>query len=95
MIPTEAPKNIKNILVTGRCISCDFEAFSSVRINATCMAIGEFAGNAAKELIHSGDIRLLDVAGTVRKMKQMQYRYFQSLPEKSNLPEPWYNGNDN
>lgn len=88
------PQNIKNVLVTGRCISCDFEAFSSVRINATCMAIGEFAGNAAAELIKSGDIRSLDAEKIMQKVKKMQYSYFSSVQEKKDLPHPWYNGCD-
>ena len=36
-----------NLLVVGRCISANFSAQSSVRIQPTCMSIGEAAGIAA------------------------------------------------
>ncbi|MBC7476168.1 MAG: FAD-dependent oxidoreductase [Candidatus Sericytochromatia bacterium] len=41
------PKNINNLLVAGRCISATHEAQASIRITATCTAMGEAAGNAA------------------------------------------------
>lgn len=41
------PVGIDNLLVAGRCISADFEAQSSMRIQAPVRAIGEAAGRAA------------------------------------------------
>lgn len=41
------PENIDNLLVAGRCISTTHEAQASVRITATCTAMGEASGNAA------------------------------------------------
>lgn len=41
------PKNIDNLLVAGRCISATHEAQASVRITATCTAMGEATGHAA------------------------------------------------
>lgn len=41
------PKGLENILVAGRCISCDRIALGSVRVMAQCMATGEAAGTAA------------------------------------------------
>ena len=38
---------IKNLIVTGRCISASFILQASMRIQATCMSIGEAAGMAA------------------------------------------------
>ena len=38
---------ISNLLVVGRCISTDFPAQSSVRIQPSCMSMGEAAGIAA------------------------------------------------
>lgn len=44
------PKELDNLLVTGRCISCDREAQSSLRTTPGVMAIGEGAGVAAAML---------------------------------------------
>jgi hypothetical protein len=41
------PKNVENLLVTGRCISATHEAMASFRIMSVCMALGEAAGIAA------------------------------------------------
>ena len=38
---------ISNLIVTGRCISASFILQASMRIQATCMSIGEAAGIAA------------------------------------------------
>ena len=84
------PQGVKNLLVAGRSISCDFEAFSSTRINATCMAIGEFAGAAAKDIIASGDIRKIEVKTIREQLKTMKYRYLETLPPTRDLPKPWY-----
>ena len=52
---------IKNLLVTGRCISASFILQASMRIQPTCMSIGEAAGIAAawglKEKIPANEIR--------------------------------------
>jgi hypothetical protein len=42
------PKNVKNLIVAGRCISTTHEAMSAIRVMAPCMAMGEAAGRAAK-----------------------------------------------
>jgi glycine/D-amino acid oxidase-like deaminating enzyme len=41
------PRGLRNVLVAGRCISCDREAFSAIRIMPVCMCLGEAAGTAA------------------------------------------------
>ena len=84
------PQGVTNLLIAGRSISCDFEAFSSTRINATCMAIGEFVGCAATEAIASGDIRKVNVAAIQRKVRSMQYHYFATAHTPVPLPRPWY-----
>lgn len=43
------PKGLKNVIVAGRCISCDREALSAVRIMPCCMSMGEAAGVAAAQ----------------------------------------------
>ena len=63
-IPYEAllPQGIKNLLVSGRCISANQLALGSIRGEPICMATGEAAGTAAalcvKEKI---DTRSLDI----------------------------------
>ncbi|MBQ9501212.1 MAG: FAD-dependent oxidoreductase [Lentisphaeria bacterium] len=84
------PKGVKNLLIAGRSISCDFEAFSSTRINAVCMAVGEFAGSAAREIISSGDIRRIDVKKIRAKMRDTSYRFFSAPRNAPALPRPWY-----
>ena len=43
-----------NLLVVGRCISADFPAQASVRIQPTCMSMGEAAGIAAAFSLKNG-----------------------------------------
>jgi len=40
-------KDLENVLVGGRAISCSSEAFASLRTTPACMAIGQAAGSAA------------------------------------------------
>ncbi len=44
---TMLPRKIDNLLVAGRCIAADREAMGSIRVGATCGAIGQAAGIAA------------------------------------------------
>ncbi|MGH8021581.1 MAG: FAD-dependent oxidoreductase [Opitutaceae bacterium] len=48
------PTKIENLLVAGRCISTTHEAMGAIRVMATCMAMGEAAGRAAKMAIRRG-----------------------------------------
>ncbi|MBE8950620.1 MAG: FAD-dependent oxidoreductase [Quinella sp. 3Q1] len=45
---------ISNLIVVGRCISTDFPAQASVRIQPTCMSMGEAAGIAAAYGLKNG-----------------------------------------
>jgi hypothetical protein len=42
------PQKVGNLLVAGRSISCTHEAMGAIRVMATCMAMGEAAGRAAR-----------------------------------------------
>ena len=56
------PQNIDNVVVAGRCISCDHLAQASLRGAGTCMAIGHAAGvTASLASQHTGKIRDLNV----------------------------------
>jgi hypothetical protein len=44
---TLVPKAIDGLLVSGRCISADYQAMGAMRVIGPCMAIGEAAGVAA------------------------------------------------
>ena len=44
------PKDVENMLVAGRCVSCDREAQSSIRSTPGVMAMGQAAGVAAVQI---------------------------------------------
>ena len=46
---------INNLIVTGRCISVDFLTQASMRIQRTCMSLGEAAGVAAAWCVAHGE----------------------------------------
>ncbi len=48
------PVKIENLLVAGRCISCDREALGSLRVMPTCFYTGEAAGTAAAMAVADG-----------------------------------------
>lgn len=48
------PTGVDNLLVAGRCISTTHEAMGAIRVMATCMAMGEAAGRAAKMAVRDG-----------------------------------------
>ena len=47
------PTKVDNLLVAGRCISTTHEAMGAIRVMATCMAMGEAAGRAAKQAVRA------------------------------------------
>ena len=50
------PRGIQGLLAAGRCVSADRQAYASLRVQATVMAIGESAGLMAAELCDHGAI---------------------------------------
>ena len=54
------PKNTKNLLVTGRCISSTHEAQASYRIMPICCCLGQAAGTAAA-LAKKGDCMVREI----------------------------------
>ena len=54
-------KDFPNIIVGGRCISADREAFASLRVQASCMGTGQAAGVAAAHAVGK-DVRRVDIS---------------------------------
>lgn len=54
------PKNVKNVLVAGKTISCEREVQGSVRVMPVCLAMGEAAGIAAAMAVKDGDVHAVD-----------------------------------
>lgn len=66
------PKKIDNLLVAGRCISCERAVQSSVRIIPVCFVTGEAAGCAAAIMHEHGcAARDVDIAELKRALGQM------------------------
>ncbi|MEM3641921.1 MAG: FAD-dependent oxidoreductase [Candidatus Bathyarchaeia archaeon] len=65
------PKNIENLLLSGRCISTTHEALGSVRIAPVCMATGQAAGIASsiavKENISPRKILIKKLHATLKR----------------------------
>lgn len=56
------PRNLKNVLVAGRSISCEQIVQGSVRVMPVCLAMGQAAGTAASMAarFHAGEVREVD-----------------------------------
>jgi len=68
------PKDIDNLLVTGRCISSDFEANSAIRIQAVCRGLGQVAGTAAALCVSIGVTPPeLDIKILLQKLREQGY----------------------
>lgn len=72
------PVGVKNLLVSGRCISTNHVAESSVRAISACMLTGQAAGTAAAECVsHNITPRDIDIRKLQKTLKQDNIR----LPE--------------
>ncbi len=64
------PKTSRNLLVAGRCISCDHETQASMRIMPVCCTLGEAAGTASAILADTGsDVNDIDTALLRNKLR--------------------------
>lgn len=65
------PRSIDGLIVAGRCISSDRLANSALRVQATCMAVGQAAGAAAAAAVRSAvppsDVPLSDIRSVLRR----------------------------
>jgi len=56
------PLNLQNLIMGGRCISCEREVLGPIRVMGPCLAMGEAAGIAASLAISSNcDFKAVDV----------------------------------
>jgi hypothetical protein len=66
------PRGIRNLLVAGRCISCDRIVQSSIRVMPPCFVTGEAAGLAAAMAAGAGqpDAHSVDVRRLRRRLRE-------------------------
>lgn len=66
------PKNLKNVLVAGRSISCERIVQGSVRVMPVCLAMGEAAGMAAAHAVkhHANDVHAVDTERLRARLKE-------------------------
>jgi hypothetical protein len=66
------PRDLRNVLVAGRNISCDRRTHGSIRTMPGCLVMGEAAGLAAAlaTKIPGGDVHAVDTAGLRRRLKE-------------------------
>ena len=62
------PKNSKNLIVAGRCVSSDREANSALRVQASCMAMGQAAAATAVLAVKHNTTPLNAPIDNIRKM---------------------------
>ena len=79
-IPLRAliPKGSKKFLVAGRCISSDRMANSALRVQASCMAMGQAAGAAAALAFHQ---KTTPLNISLKDIKEMLLDYGAIVPE--------------
>ncbi|MGH6762583.1 MAG: FAD-dependent oxidoreductase [Phyllobacterium sp.] len=74
------PTKIQNLLVAGRSISATHEAMGAIRVMATCMAMGEAAGRAAKMSVRSNRTPADIDVQELRKQQKERGVYLREAP---------------
>ncbi|HLL88413.1 MAG TPA: FAD-dependent oxidoreductase [Tepidisphaeraceae bacterium] len=66
------PRDLKNVLVAGRGISCEQVVQGSVRVMPVCLAMGEAAGTAAAMAAggHDGSVRAVDTTRLRSRLRE-------------------------
>ena len=66
------PKGTRNLLVAGRAVSSDHGANSALRVQASCMAMGQAAGAAAALAAPTGaDVREIDIGAVKAALRSV------------------------
>ncbi len=61
-----------NLIVAGRCISADKTAFASIRVQASCMDMGQAAGVAAAQCSSAGkDVQDVNIQALTSRLREM------------------------
>lgn len=65
-------EHFPNLMVAGRCLSADKTAFASLRVQASCMGMGQAVGVAAAQCARSGtDVRKADIKALVDRLRSI------------------------
>lgn len=65
-------KDFPNLLVAGRCLSADRKAMASLRVQASCMGLGQAAGVAAAQSLEEGKaVQDIDTGILVSRLRDM------------------------
>lgn len=82
------PQKVENLLVAGRPISCDVNAYGSIRQQPCCMATGQAAGTAAALAVkRKVTPRELDVLALRRNLLEQGVKLDLFQEERKNLPQ--------
>jgi len=73
------PTGVDNLLVAGRSISATHEAMGAIRVMATCMAMGEAAGRAAKISVRGNRSPAAIDVGELRRQQLERGVYLRNL----------------
>jgi len=66
------PRPIRNLLCPGRAVSVERQVLGTVRVMAPCMAMGEAAGIAARQVVRAGvPFAAIDVEPLRRRLRQV------------------------
>jgi hypothetical protein len=84
---TLLPQGVDNLLVAGRCISATHTAFGSIRVMATCMAMGQGAGTAAALIARNGQTSREINIQQLRKELIKQGQYLLHTGQKEDIDE--------
>jgi hypothetical protein len=80
-------KDVGNLMMAGRCISSDVVAHASLRIQQTCMAMGQAAGTAAAMSLKAGVTPdKLDVKSLTTRLDAIRSEVTPAFGDYSRLP---------